>query len=344
MKVIDSKERVKNAIHFRGVDRIPINFNIAQPLTPQANHYDDDIIWAVLDADPEFVPEMNNETYYENEWHTVFKRLTTSIGEPYRVPIDSIDKIKQYQIPDLGAEYRFESTKRTRAEYPDKYLLGTLGGDDTGAMLFMRLLDLFGFEDCMINLAMYPDEVEELISRITDMHIKSIEGFAKAGADGVIAGDDLGLQNMMIISPDMWRSMFKPYYAKIIEAAHHYRMDMMLHICGHIAEIIDDLIEIGLDVLQIDQQDHMDIDMLSERFGGKIAFFCPTDIQTTLITSDLLKIENKAKQLIDGLGSEKGGFIAKMYPQPASIGIVQESIDAMCDAFIRYGQYNKNDK
>lgn len=334
-----SKERVRNAIHFRGVDRIPVNFNIDAQLTPDAKKYDDDIVWSVLDPNPQFAPSVDDATYYENEWHVIFKRLTTLIGEPYQSPINDIEKIDQYQIPDLGADYRFKSTKKIAKENPDKYVLGTMGASKTGAMLFMLLLDLFGFEECMINLAMYPDEVESLISRITDEHIKSIEGFAAAGVDGVIAGDDLGLQKTLLISPNTWRKLFKPYYAKIIKAAHDNHIDMMLHICGYIVDIIDDLIEIGLDVLQIDQQDNMGIDVLSEKYKGKIAFFCPTDIQTTLIGDDQKKIEAKAKQLVESLGSEKGGFIAKMYPQPASLDIKQKSIDTMCESFLRYGKY-----
>ncbi len=336
---MNGKNRVKNAIHFHGVDRIPINFNIAEPLRISEKVYDDDIVWSGLDPNPDFIPRINNETYYENEWNVIYKRLTTSIGEPYQSPIDEIDKIGTYNIPDLGADYRFETARKAREQYPDKYLLGVLGASNTGAMLFMLLLDLFGFEECMVNLAMYEEEVDKLIDRITQQHIRSIEGFAKAGVDGIIAGDDLGLQYSLLIAPDMWRRMFKPYYAKIIQAAHDNHVDMMLHICGYISDIIEDLIDMDLDVLQIDQQDNMGIDNLAERFGGRIAFFCPTDIQTTLTSGDQEKIDHKAKELVTKLGSPKGGFIAKMYPQPASLNITQESIDTMCNAFMKYGKY-----
>lgn len=329
-----SKERVKNAIYFKGVDRVPINFNISE-----AGAYDDDIIWTGLNPNPDFVPRVSTKTRYENEWGVIFETINTAIGEPADSPIKSPEDIESYQIPDLGAEYRFESAKQVVRENPDKYVLAGLGASNTGAMLFMLLLDLFGFEECMVNLAAYPEEVEELISRITDQHMRSIEGFAKAGVDGIIAGDDLGLQDRLIISPNMWRTLFKPYYKKIIDAAHKNNMEMMLHICGNISDIIEDLIEIGLDVLQIDQQDHMGIEMLGEKYKGRIAFFCPTDIQSTLCNNDQQKIKEKAVQLLECLGSREGGFIAKMYPQPSSIGILPESAETMCKTFLEYGRY-----
>lgn len=312
--------------------------NIEDPYIPDLKQHDDDIVWTGLNSNPDFVPRVSNETQYENEWGVIFNRINTAIGEPAICPIQEPEDIASYQVLDLGAEYRFEGAKEVVKENPDKYVLAGLGASNTGAMLFMLLLDLFGFENCMMNLALYPEEVEDLISRITDQHIRSIEGFAKAGVDGIIAGDDLGLQDKMIISPDMWRRMFKPYYAKIIKAAHDHHMDMMLHICGYIDDIIEDLIEIGLDVLQIDQQDHMGIEHLGEKYKGRIAFFCPTDIQTTLSQGTPEDVRKKAKQLIDNLSDEKGGFLAKMYPQPSSIGVPRENIDALCEAFMEYGK------
>ena len=55
-----------------------------------------------------------------------------------------------------------------------------------------------------------------------------------------------------------------------------------MHSCGGILDVIEDFVEIGVDVLQIDQQDNMGIDELARRFAGRLCFFCPVDIQTTL--------------------------------------------------------------
>lgn len=100
-----------------------------------------------------------------------------------------------------------------------------------------------------------------------------------------------------------------------------------------ILDLIEDFIEIGVDVVQIDQQDNMGIEELSKRYKGRICFFCPVDIQSTLATGSFDDIEAKAKQLINAFNTEKGGFMAKTYPQPESINIPEVNTELMCDVF-----------
>jgi uroporphyrinogen-III decarboxylase len=111
-------------------------------------------------------------------------------------------------------------------------------------------------------------------------------------------------------------------------------MHTFMHSCGNILEIIPDMIEIGLDVLQLDQQDNMGIDALSRVGQGKLCFFCPVDIQTILIKPDnRAEIERRVKELITRLGTTEGGFIAKTYPQPDAIRIPPYNIKMMCESF-----------
>lgn len=104
-------------------------------------------------------------------------------------------------------------------------------------------------------------------------------------------------------------------------------------------EILDDLIEIGVDVLQLDQQNQIGVDLLKQKCGGKICFFCPVDIQTVMPSENYRAIEESAKRLIEVFGSYNGGFIAKLYPQPYDVGISEKSMQVMCEAFLKYGSY-----
>jgi hypothetical protein len=100
---------------------------------------------------------------------------------------------------------------------------------------------------------------------------------------------------------------------------------------------MDHLIESGLDVIQMDQQENMGVDLLSEKFGGRICFWCPVDIQQTMISGTVRDVENYAKKLIDKFGSFDGGFIGKWYPSPDAVRHEWEKIDAMCRVFVDYG-------
>jgi hypothetical protein len=113
----------------------------------------------------------------------------------------------------------------------------------------------------------------------------------------------------------------------------------LLHSCGCIIDLLDDFIDAELDVIQMDQQENMGVDNLGSRFGGRLAFWCPVDIQQTMVKGSLEDIRQYARKLIYTLGSYNGGFIAKWYGAPEAVNHSQEKIKAMCEAFVEYGEY-----
>ena len=156
--------------------------------------------------------------------------------------------------------------------------------------------------------------------------------------------DDWGLQKHLMIAPNSWRDIWKPRYARVYRAAHDAGLLTFLHSCGDISSILEDFIEIGLDVIQLDQQENMGLDVLGERFGGRITFWCPVDIQATMVYGSLEDIRAYCRQMVATLGRPTGGFIAKWYPDPAGAGHRQEAIEAMCDEFLKLSQEHRTDQ
>ena len=111
------------------------------------------------------------------------------------------------------------------------------------------------------------------------MNLSVIRRYQKLGVNGFFMGDNWGLQDRLMIAPASWRQFWKPAYARIFAAAHEAGMLTTLHSCGHIVAILDNLIEIGLDMIHMDQQQNMGLELLGEHFGGRITFFSPVDIQ-----------------------------------------------------------------
>jgi hypothetical protein len=112
-----------------------------------------------------------------------------------------------------------------------------------------------------------------------------------------------------------------------------------LHSCGHIVELLDDFIDAGLQVIQMDQQENMGVEELARRFGGRLCFWCPVDIQQTMVKGTLDDIRAYARHLIEAFGKFNGGFIAKWYGSPDAVGHSRERIAAMCEAFTEHGSY-----
>jgi hypothetical protein len=79
----------------------------------------------------------------------------------------------------------------------------------------------------------------------------------------------------------------------------------------------------------------MGLELLGERFGGRIAFFCPVDIQKTMVYASLEDIRAYCRRMLELLGRPSGGFLPSWYADPVSAGHRPEAVEAMCQEFLR---------
>lgn len=323
-----SKDRVKRALEFKGPDRVP-RCTLHEPTTKFI-----DFIKVMLKFknDIMFTSFINRRVKISNTTsRDAWGAIWTSFGNKGEVtgsPLKDWNGLDDLKVPNYINKKGIILVKASRLLTRKKFLIAGLPD-----MIFSRCHYLRGFTTFMEDLYDEPGKINELVWLITNNNIKLIDKYAELKADAVMGADDLGLQSSLMISPAMWRDVFKPAYKAMIDCAHQKGMKFILHSCGYIIDIIEDFIEIGLDCLQCDQQDNMGIDTLNERFGGRIAFFSPTDAQTTLSSNDEEKIRNKARHLVRTLGSHNGGLIAKAYPSPKAIGAKEKSYLVMFDAF-----------
>jgi hypothetical protein len=85
----------------------------------------------------------------------------------------------------------------------------------------------------------------------------------------------------------------------------------------------------------MDQQENMGLELLGRRFGGRIAFFAPVDIQNTMVRGSADAIRRYCRALVRQLGRPNGGFIPRWYSDPRGAGHRQEALDAMCAEFLK---------
>ncbi len=337
-------DNVIRAIEFESPEWVPVYRLLLNPENPWI---ESDFIEVTCTTPKDLRPSRKGE----DEWGCVWDNLGgKTMGNVVIHPLSSLDKLEDYKIPDPYLEERFTDPIPYRIgefkfEIPgskdqysswaeDRYFLGNL--DIT---LFQRLQFLRGADTILKDIYLEREKAEELADRVTDFYLGLIDMWSSIGAHGVIAYDDFGTQQGLWMRPQIWREFFKPRYRKMVKVAHDRGMHFFLHSCGYIYDIIGDLIEIGLDVLQLDQPELSGVDRLAKDFGGNICFFCVVDIQKTLQTATSKEIEEAAKHMIEMLGSFDGGFMGRAYPQPEAIDLKSESVDAMCNAFRKYGKY-----
>ena len=112
-----------------------------------------------------------------------------------------------------------------------------------------------------------------------------------------------------------------------------------MHSCGQVTEIIDPLIDIGLDVINLQQPRALGIEAVGERFAGKICFQSLCDIQHTLPFKSHDEIRAEAKLLLDKWGTDAGGFILADYGDGEGIGVPDTTKQVMFDAFLEYDRW-----
>lgn len=311
-----SREVVRRTIEFEGADRIPY------ALAPE---YGSDFASVGMVRSPDARPKSGVD-----EWGCVWENIGVSnLGEVKQPVLTDWADWDNLTIPDIRDPKRWESLADARTRAGDKFLMAE------GISLYERVHFLRGLEDTWVDIHTNPEELGRLTDILVEMNLFAIEQYAQAGADGYMWCDDWGLQNRLMISPESWRRIWRPRYARVYEAAHEAGLLTFLHSCGDITAILDDLIDIGLDVIQMDQQENMGVDLLGPQFGGRITFWCPVDIQASMVHGTLDDIRAYCRKLVRTLGRPEGGFIAQWYGDPAGAGHSQEAINAMCEEFLK---------
>jgi len=135
---------------------------------------------------------------------------------------------------------------------------------------FEQMQFLRGTENLLIDLGYGTKEVKRLRDMLHGFFVKEMRMWAATDVDGVTFMDDWGTQTSLLISPELWRSFFKPLYREYCEIIHGGGKFAFYHSDGFIEPIIGDLIDVGIDALN-SQLFCMNIERIAEHFQYVIA-------------------------------------------------------------------------
>lgn len=267
-----------------------------------------------------------------DEWNIVWKKNNPGLhGNPIKHPLKNWEDYKEYIFPNPLDYWRWDigslrkSIKEAREQ--KKYIITYVGN------FFEKMQWLRGFENVLMDIEMNQERIKILGDKLLDYLIKTIEKFSCLGIDGIMIADDWGTQESLMINPDRWRELFKPYYKELFEKAHEKNLDVHFHTDGNTLEIIPDLIEIGIDVLN-PQLSAMDINELSRVVKNKVCIRTDVDKQHMLRTANRSEMLYYIREICNKLGSSKGGIIGcGEINEDSSL----EAVKAMYDGFERFG-------
>jgi hypothetical protein len=175
---------------------------------------------------------------------------------------------------------------------------------------FERVQFLRGTENALMDLAYDAPEMRRLLGMLHDFGCREMEMWARTDVDGVTFMDDWGSQTALLISPDMWRAIFKPLYRDYCRILRARKKRVFFHSDGFIEEIYPDLIEIGVDAVN-SQLFCMDIEKLGRLYNGRITFWGEIDRQRTLPFGTEADARAAVRRLRRALDQGQGGLIAE---------------------------------
>ena len=270
--------------------------------------------------------------YSTDLWGNVWHRMVglSQGGEVFKPVLESWDQLDSLRVPDLDNPDYFQGARDLAAACADLFKVGWMDGWPFATCRYMRKMEIY-----FMDLIEHREHIDVLHDRVTSLYERVIDRYGEAGMDAIMFCEDLGIQDRTLISPAMWRDVFRPLYERLTSRAHRHGMKVIQHSCGYNWALVDDLCEAGIDCLQFDQPAVYDQPALAAKLRRhSVGLFAPCDIQKILPTGDRALIEHESRRLVETF---HGGFIAKNYPDLNGIGVKPEWDQWAYEEFLRTG-------
>jgi uroporphyrinogen decarboxylase len=210
--------------------------------------------------------------------------------------------LKGYRFPNPLDRRFFADIPAKIAKFPDRFRVFYVGFS-----LFERAWTLRGMENLMLDFIENPGFVHELLGAIADYNLAQVREALKYDIDAVYFGDDWGQQHGLIMGKPAWDEFIKPQLQRMYGCVRAAGKFQMIHSCGDVDELFDDLIALGLNCFNPFQPEVMDTAALLAKYRGRLAFHGGLSTQRVLPYSTEQQVREESRRLLT-LGRE-GSYI-----------------------------------
>ncbi|MFH0911952.1 MAG: uroporphyrinogen decarboxylase family protein, partial [Planctomycetota bacterium] len=270
-----------------------------------------------------FFEDLGNNRFrdsFDVVWdRTVDKDIGNVVGQVLPEPT-----LRGYAFPDPVDPRYFSDIPARIAQYGDRFRAFCIGFS-----LYERAWTLRGMEALMTDFYDNPKFVRELLRAIADYNIAQAEKAMAFEIDAVYFGDDWGSQHGLQMGPALWREFLLPELRRMYGAVRKAGRFVMIHSCGDVDELFDDLIEAGLSCFNPFQPEVMDTAALLKRYRGRLAFYGGLSTQKTLPYGSPEEVRQESERLL-GLGRAGGYIFSPAHDVPGDVPI--ENMLAFIDA------------
>jgi len=341
------------AVRFERPDYIPMDFGINDACW---HHYSKEALWDLMeehkflfpdfvrpksDWKPTYSPKARKDEPYTDPmgctWYTTDDGIT---GTVHKHPLEDWSNFgTTWKIPDpnktngiwyLDWEEEAKKWEEIKAKNGGVFFGGLRHGHT-----FLQLCDLRGYENLLFDMIDGEPLLDELIDQLTEFNLSLVNRQIKHGTSPMGYAEDLGMQIGPMISPDLFRKYIKPAYKKIMKPAIDAGVPIQMHSDGDIRDLVDDLIDCGVQALNI--QDLVNgIDWMADKLKGKICIDIDIDRQKITQYGTPEQIDKLIYEEVSKLSTPQGGFCMGygLYP-----GVPIENAKAVMDAMEKYAFY-----
>lgn len=317
----NSRQRMQDAFDYNNPDKIPVVYHPStaglyvhgQKLIDLFNAYPPDNP-ITYDKIPVLGPEAFDENgdYHQiiyDEWGTGWEyRIFGISGHPKYYPFASWEEaLESYAFPKLtevGSQV-FLQEKSTGTENRANYLIF-----NGWISIFEKLHALRPMEELFMDLFMKDPHLMAFIEKLVDYWMEAVDYYAAIGTDVYVFGDDWGTQTSTLISPEMFRDIFKPHYKRLFSHIQQHGGLVFLHCCGWMGELLDEFIELGVRGLwpQLNLYD-TDDGFTQKCKNNKIAIYLHLDRQRLMPLGTPSEIREYVRRAADKYHALGGGGI-----------------------------------
>jgi len=326
---MDRKEIVRRAIEFANPPRLPF-WQCVLPGVP------DDVwdIWEMDRAEAGWFFDHPGMDDWGCRWaRTEYKNM----GQVVEHPLADWSAFDGYHPPNPKNPFYFERVGPLLEQAEDRYVALTCHFN-----LIERLYMLRGFAPMLEDFYLAPTRIERMLEMIVEFKLALLDEVRRRfgdRVDGIFLTDDWGTQEGTLVGMDIFEQFFAPRYARLFATIHDYGWHVILHSCGRINAFVPRLIELGVNVLNMQQPRAYGLVEFGEQFKGKVCFLTTVDIQATLPRGVEQEVREEAMLLVRHWSTPAGGFIVFNYGDAQALGVPPEMTGIMFGEFVKLMDY-----
>jgi uroporphyrinogen decarboxylase len=141
-----------------------------------------------------------------------------------------------------------------------------------GAGILENVMWLLGYEGISLLLYDDPQLVEDMFEAVATRIIKHYDNLASYEVVGALQlGEDMGFKTQTMLSPEIYRKYLFPWHRKLVDTVHKHGKLTIIHACGNLKEVMDDIINCGWDAKQSFEDVIKPVWEVKKEYGDRIA-------------------------------------------------------------------------